>query len=149
MKTKIQFFFLFFLFSLFLSFYSQEKDNNFIEKTKIHLIVTVVSNLINLYLNIGLIYGSKGVNSFFSELNPMISFLSFLWVWVDFPALGVKGAAIATLVASIWMAFHYSFYLFSKTVRDRFYIYSLEVNSEIFQKQVLWAYRLVAWLLNI
>ena len=35
MKTKIQFFFLFFLFSLFLSFYSQEKDNNFIEKTKI------------------------------------------------------------------------------------------------------------------
>jgi putative MATE family efflux protein len=112
---------------------------NGIEKTKIHLIVTVISNLINLYLNIGLIYGSKGVNSFFSELNPMFSFLSFLWVWVDFPALGVKGAAIATLVASIWMAFHYSFYLFSKTVRDRFYIFSLEVNSEMFQKQVLLA----------
>ena len=112
---------------------------NGIEKTKIHLIVTVISNLINLYLNIGLIYGSKGVNSFFSELYPTFSFLSILWSWVEFPALGVKGAAIATLVASIWMAFHYSFYLFSKTVRDRFYIFSLEGNSEMFKKQVLLA----------
>ena len=91
---------------------------NGIEKTKIHLVVTVISNLINLYLNIGLIYGSIGVSNFFSELHPKLSFLSSLWVWLDFPALGVKGAAIATLVASVWMSFHYSFYLFSKTIKN-------------------------------
>ncbi|MDC0631130.1 MATE family efflux transporter [Candidatus Marinimicrobia bacterium] len=112
---------------------------NGIEKTKIHLVVTVISNLINLYLNIGLIYGSIGVSNFFSELHPKLSFLSSLWVWLDFPALGVKGAAIATLVASVWMSFHYSFYLFSKTIKNRFHIFSLKGNREMFRKQVVLA----------
>ena len=109
---------------------------NGIEKTKIHLVVTVISNLINLYLNIGLIYGSIGVSNFFSELHPKLSFLSSLWVWLDFPALGVKGAAIATLVASVWMSFHYSLYLFSKTIRNRFHIFSLKGSRKMFRKQL-------------
>ena len=36
-----------------------------VEKTKIHMTVTITSNLINLYLNAALIYGSEGVESFF------------------------------------------------------------------------------------
>ena len=70
-----------------------------VEKTKIHMRVSITSNVINVYLNAGLIYGSEGVKSFFSETIPTISFLSNLWQWTSFPAMGVKGAAIATLVA--------------------------------------------------
>ena len=36
-----------------------------IEQTKIHMKVTIVSNLINVYLNAGLIYGTDGVTAFF------------------------------------------------------------------------------------
>ena len=36
-----------------------------VEKTKIHMIVTITSNIINLYLNAGLIYGSETLNNFF------------------------------------------------------------------------------------
>ena len=38
-----------------------------IEKTRIHLRVTVTSNIINVYLNAGLIYGSEGLYMFFHE----------------------------------------------------------------------------------
>ena len=100
-----------------------------IEKTKIHLSVTVVSNLINVYLNAGLIYGSTGVDKFFSESYPKLSFLSFFWDWTSFPALGVKGAAIATLIASIWMTIHYSFYLFSSSIKNRFSIFSFSEST--------------------
>ena len=77
-----------------------------VEKTKIHMTVTITSNVINVYLNAGLIYGSEGVKSFFTETAPSLSFISHLWQWTSFPALGVKGAAIATLVASLWMSVH-------------------------------------------
>ena len=36
-----------------------------IEKTKIHMKVTITSNLLNVYLNAGFIYGSEGVEAFF------------------------------------------------------------------------------------
>ena len=70
-----------------------------VEKTKIHMTVTIASNLINVYLNAGLIYGTQGVKDFIYETAPSLMFLSYLWQWVDFPALGVKGAAISTPVS--------------------------------------------------
>ena len=79
-----------------------------IEKTKIHMKVTIASNVLNVYLNAGFIYGSSGVQEFFNEHLSSLSLISYLWGWVNFPALGVKGAAIATLVSSIWMATHYT-----------------------------------------
>ena len=84
-----------------------------IEKTKLHMTVTITSNIINLYLNAALIYGSGGIETFFQEVLPQVSFLSILWKWTAFPALGVKGAAIATLVASGWMV-QLSFYFQDK-----------------------------------
>ena len=57
---------------------------NGIEKTKIHLKVTVVSNLINLYLNALLIYGSEAINSFFLQIDPKLSVFSFFWNWSYF-----------------------------------------------------------------
>ena len=112
---------------------------NGIEKTKIHLKVTVASNLINLYLNALLIYGSESVNNFFLQINPRFSCFSFLWNWFSFPAYGVKGAAIATLIASIWMAAHYSYYLFPVSVKKRFAIFDMTLKKEMFKKQILLA----------
>ena len=89
-----------------------------VEKTKIHMNVSITSNIINVYLNAGLIYGSKGINEFFA--GKSLGGLTYLWKWYDFPALGVKGAAIATLIASIWMMLHYTFYLFKDEPRFKY-----------------------------
>ena len=79
--------------------------------------VTVLSNFINLYLNAALIYGSEGIELFFKESVPTLSFLKVVWSWTYFPAMGVKGAALATLIASAWMTIHYSLYLFSDDLK--------------------------------
>jgi len=107
-----------------------------VEKTKIHMRVSITSNVINVYLNAGLIYGSEGVKLFFSETTPPLSFLSHLWQWTTFPAMGVKGAAIATLVASLWMFVHYGAYLFSKQIKSRFAVLSLSVNGVMMNRQL-------------
>ena len=107
-----------------------------IEKTRIHLTVTVTSNIINVYLNAGLIYGSEGLYMFFNETVPFLSFLTFLWQWTYFPALGVKGAAIATLVASVWMVLHYFFYLFWMPARKDFTVFSFSVDIGMMKRQL-------------
>tara|TARA_Y100001970_G_C14258589_1_gene877610 strand:+ start:11513 stop:12931 length:1419 start_codon:yes stop_codon:yes gene_type:complete len=107
-----------------------------VEKTKLHMTVTVVSNLINLYLNAALIYGSEGIEVFFKEALPSFSFLSVLWSWTTFPAMGVKGAATATLIASAWMVFHYFLYLFSGDVKKRFKIFSFSYDRAMMQRQL-------------
>ena len=107
-----------------------------VEKTKFLMNVNITSNLINVYLNAGLIYGSEGVRLFFTETVPGLSFLSYLWQWTYFPALGVKGAAIATLIASIWMSVHYSAYLFSKQIKKRFDVFSLSVDQAMMNRQL-------------
>jgi len=107
-----------------------------VEKTKIHMTVTIVSNLLNVYLNAGLIYGSDGVKNFLNDVAPGFSFLSYLWQWTEFPALGVKGAAISTVVASIWMATHYTLYLFSKDIKDRFSVFSFSFDRTMMARQL-------------
>lgn len=107
-----------------------------IEKTKIHLTVTVTSNIINVYFNAGLIYGSEGLNRFFQDTAPRFSFLIHLWDWTHFPELGVKGAAISTLIASAWLVAHYSYYLFRPNVRDRFGVFSFSIDTSMMKRQV-------------
>ena len=107
-----------------------------VEKTKIHMRVSITSNIVNVYLNAGLIYGSEGVKLFFSENVPSLTFLSHLWQWTTFPAMGVKGAAIATVVASLWMFVHYGLYLFSKQIKSRFAVLSLSVDGEMMNRQL-------------
>ena len=107
-----------------------------VEKTKIHMRVSITSNIVNVYLNAGLIYGSEGVKIFFSENVPSLTFLSHLWQWTTFPAMGVKGAAIATVVASLWMFVHYGVYLFSKQIKSRFAVLSLSVDGEMMNRQL-------------
>ena len=107
-----------------------------IEKTKIHMKVTIISNVLNVYLNAGLIYGSSGVEEFFNEHFSIISFLSSLWGWANFPALGVKGAAIATLISSFWMAAHYAASLLSKQTNERYSVFRFSFDREMMKRQV-------------
>ena len=107
-----------------------------VEKTKVHMNVTVTSNAINVYLNAGLIYGSDGVTQFFADTIPSLSFLSKLWQWTTFPAMGVKGAAIATLIASTCMAVHYFSFLFSSQIKDRFSVFNLSTDRIMMMRQL-------------
>ena len=86
-----------------------------VEETKIHMKVTIISNIINVYLNAGLIYGTEGVTHFFESVN--LPWIAILWQWYDFPALQVKGAAIATVIASGWMVLQYVFHVFHYKIK--------------------------------
>ena len=66
---------------------------------------TIASNLLNVYLNAGLIFGSSNLIKLLEELS--LGWLLPLWSWIEFPELGVKGAAIATSISSAWLFFHY------------------------------------------
>jgi len=108
-----------------------------IEKTKIHLNVTIVSNVINAYLNAGLIYGKQGLVSVLGL--ERISFFDFskLWFWADFEGMGVSGAAIGTLISSIWMMLHYFYYLNKQdVVRQNRGFLNTGINIKMLKKQV-------------
>lgn len=105
-----------------------------IERTKIHMNVTVVSNILNVYLNAGLIYGREGIQAGMDSIG--LSWLGVIWSWYPFPALGVKGAATATLIASLWMAIHYSFYLLLPSIRRTYKVFALRLNRAMMWRQI-------------
>ncbi|MBK53093.1 MAG: hypothetical protein CMG58_00500 [Candidatus Marinimicrobia bacterium] len=108
-----------------------------IEKPKLHMKVTIFSNIINIYLNAGLIYGSENIKIYFESFNNI--FMSKLWLFwavIDFPELHVKGAAIATVIASIFAAFHYFIYLFSKDIKKKFIVFSANFDFFMIKRQI-------------
>ena len=107
-----------------------------IEKTKVHMKVTITSNILNVYLNAGFIYGSSEVRVFFVEHLPSLSFFAVFWDWFNFPALGVKGAAVATLISSVWMTAHYATSLLSKEIKQKFSIFDVSFNQDMMVKQI-------------
>jgi putative MATE family efflux protein len=106
-----------------------------IEETKIQMKATISSNLLNVYLNAGLIFGTSGLREIFADTMFPFNQLHILWSWVEFPSLGVKGAAIATLIASTWLAMHYALYLFSPKIRKRFGINRPSLNATMLRRQ--------------
>ena len=76
-----------------------------IEHTSVHIETTLASNILNVYLNCGLIFGNQKLLDFLSGLS--LDWLYPIWSLYEFPELGVKGAAIATTIASGFMFFHY------------------------------------------
>lgn len=111
-----------------------------IERTKIHMNVTVLANIVNVYLNAGLIYGREGIIEILSSVKGFdLSWLGYLWSWFPFPQLGVKGAGLATLLASLWMAIHYFLYLFAPTIRKKYSVFSFRLNKAMMKRQLLLA----------
>ena len=111
-----------------------------LEKTKIHMKVVLVSNILNFYFNTGLIFGSNAVDRFLD--GTIFSFISILWTVFSFPELGVKGAAIGTLIATIWSCLHYSFYLFNDDMKNKYKIFRFQVDSIMLKRQLIIAYPL-------
>ena len=109
-----------------------------IEKTKVLMYVTIISNLLNIYLNAALIYGYENIYLFFDSHG--MSWASILWRWYDFQELGVKGAAIATLLSSILMMISYFLYLFSNEVKAKYQVFKLNLNFKMMKKQFVLGY---------
>ena len=108
-----------------------------IEKTKIHLNVTITSNIINAYLNAGFIYGKAKLGYLFGSQTNSFFDLSNLWLWADFEGMGVTGAAIGTLISSIWMMGHYFYYLNKqKIIMDNKGFLNHGLNNEMLKKQI-------------
>ena len=107
-----------------------------IEKTKVHLVVTLLSNLLNIYLNAALIYGSAGIVLFFEKKAPGLIFMTFLWDWTTFPSLGVKGAAIGTVISSVFMFTQYLLYLLFSNVRKQFFMFPAKIDLFMLKRQI-------------
>ena len=110
---------------------------NGVERTRIHMEVTIVSNLLNIYLDAGLIFGNARLTEMLAS-SPVgdISFLSVLWSPFDFPALGVEGAAISTLCAAVWMIIHYTLRGFTQEFRTNYGTYKGGCSRETLKKEV-------------
>ena len=108
-----------------------------IEKPKLHMKVTIISNIVNIYLNAGLIYGTENIRNYFQSFDSLLfSKLWILWAWIEFPELHVKGAAIATVIASICAMLHYSAYLFLLEISSKFAVFRLNLNYKMLLKQI-------------
>ena len=110
---------------------------NGVERTGIHMEVTVASNILNVYLNAGLIFGSENLPTLLSK-TPIgdISNLAGLWTPFHFPELGVEGAAIATMFASVWMVIHYGLRAFAREFREKFFVFHGGLNKRILKRVV-------------
>ena len=104
-----------------------------VEHMRVHMLVTITSNILNIYLNAGFIYGSDHITQYFADRG--LPWLACLWNWTPFPALAVKGAAVATLLASIFMVLHYSYFLFKKRVR-KYRTYNIKIRFSNLLQQV-------------
>ena len=99
--------------------------------------VTVTSNILNVYLNAGLIYGSENLQDIFSSVFGIdVSWGAQLWGWTHFPQMGIKGAAVATVIASLWMVVHYCFYLFNSRVRKKYKVFQFSLDKRMIKKQL-------------
>ena len=104
-----------------------------IEKTREHMYVTIISNLVNVYLNAGLIYGTVGVNVYLEAKG--IGWLSFLWRWYEFPAMGAKGAAIATVIAVMFTVLIYTYFLLKDEIRVKYGVLKTNLSSKMMRRQ--------------
>ena len=109
-----------------------------IEKTKVLMYVTIISNLLNVYLNAGFIYGYEKIVIFFDFYG--IPWISWLWSWYEFSELGVQGAAIATLLSSFIMMFIYFLYLFAKDIDSKYEIFYNSIDLKMMRKQLIIGY---------
>lgn len=110
---------------------------NGVERTRIHMEVTIVSNLLNIYLDAGLIFGNARLTEMLTT-SPLgdLSSLAVLWSPFDFPAMGVKGAAIATLCAAVCMILHYTIRGFTEEFRSTYGAFQGGISGPTLKKEI-------------
>ena len=105
-----------------------------IQETKVYFKVIVTSNIINAYLNLGLIFGTDRIIEYCSDNG--IYFMSYLWRVYHFSPLGIKGAAIGTVIASgIGMVLYFA-YLFHPNIRKRFKYLPIRINRAMLKRHI-------------
>ena len=109
-----------------------------IEKTKIHMKAVLASNILNIYLNVGLIFGTETIVTALE--GTYFSIFSNLWSFYEFPALGVKGAAIGTFIATIWLFIHYFLYLFKSDIKSKYQVFKMTLSKKMLKRQLIVAY---------
>ena len=109
-----------------------------IEKTKIHMKAVLASNILNIYLNVGLIFGTETIVAALE--GTYLSIFSNLWSFYEFPALGVKGAAIGTFIATIWLFIHYFLYLFKSDIKSKYQVFKMTLSKKMLKRQLIVAY---------
>ena len=109
-----------------------------IEKTKVHMKAVLASNILNIYLNVGLIFGTDAIIK--TLHGTSFSIFSNLWSFYDFPAMGVKGAAIGTFIATIWLFLHYFLYLFKSDIINKYKVFKTTLSKKMFKRQLVIAY---------
>ena len=109
-----------------------------IEKTKIHMKAVLASNILNVYLNVGLIFGTETIVAALE--GTYLSIFSNLWSFYEFPALGVKGAAIGTFIATIWLFIHYFLYLFKSDIKSKYQVFKMTLSKKMLKRQLIVAY---------
>ena len=100
--------------------------------------VVLSSNIINVYLNIGLIFGTEKIIETLS--GSPFNFFTYLWSFYDFPALGVRGAAIGTFIATGWLFIHYFLYLFKSDIIDKYKVFKITLSKIMLKRQLTIAY---------
>lgn len=108
-----------------------------IQQTSIYLKVAISANIINIYLNLGLIFGSSKLDAFFANsLMPGFSHLSLLWKIFPFPELGIAGAALGTVIATAFSLLCFFIYSFSNTIQNNFNFRDTSFKYNIIVKHV-------------
>ena len=91
---------------------------NSIEKTRIHMKVAIASNILNVYLNAGLIFGYTYLSFLLDEAGLEVT--SHLWFWAPQEGWTVQGSAIATTISTIFMLLYYVYYLFKDNIAEKY-----------------------------
>ena len=113
-----------------------------IEKTKVHMKAVLASNLLNIYLNVGLIFGTEAIINYLS--GTPFSIFTYLWSFYDFPELGVKGAAIGTFISVIWLFFHYALYLLKDDIKKKYKVFKATIDFKMLKRQLIISYPIAA-----
>ncbi len=87
---------------------------NGVGHTKVHFQVSLISNSLNILINYALIFGKWGC-----------------------PAMGVRGAAVGTVIATWIAALNYFIWLFHPAIRHRFHLFRGKWFNVVFMKRIV------------
>ena len=114
---------------------------NSIEKTRIHMKVAIVSNILNIYLNAGLIFGYARLSSTLDNAN--LEFIALLWYWAPQDSWTVIGSAIATTISTIFMLLYYIYFLFKDNIIEKYAILTLAIKYNKLKQHFYLAYPVI------